>query len=54
MWSPRKSGRLKPDNRACGETAENAIRPLALGRKNRLFGSSDRGARAAALFYSPG
>lgn len=39
-------GRLKPDN----NTAENAIRPLALGRKNWLFAGSDRGGRATALF----
>jgi len=39
-------GRLKPDN----NTAENAIRPLALGRKNWLFAGSERGARATALF----
>ena len=39
-------GRLKPDN----NTSENAIRPLALGRKNWLFAGSKRGARAAALF----
>lgn len=39
-------GRLKPDN----NTSENAIRPLALGRKNWLFTGSERGARAAALF----
>jgi transposase len=39
-------GRLKPDN----NTSENAIRPLALGRKNWLFAGSDRGARATALF----
>jgi transposase len=31
-------------------TAENAIRPLALGRKNWLFAASERGARATALF----
>jgi len=43
-----QDGRLKPDN----NTAENAIRPLALGRKNWLFAGSERGARAAALFYS--
>ena len=41
-------GRLKPDN----NTAENAIRPLALGRKNWLFAGSERGARATALFLS--
>ena len=39
-------GQLKPDN----NTAENAIRPLALGRKNWLFAGSERGARATALF----
>jgi hypothetical protein len=42
-----EDGRLKPDN----NTAENAIRPLALGRKNWLFAGSERGGRAAALFY---
>jgi hypothetical protein len=41
-----EDGRLKPDN----NTAENAIRPLALGRKNWLFTASERGARATALF----
>lgn len=41
-----EDGQLKPDN----NTAENAIRPLALGRKNWLFAGSDRGARATALF----
>ena len=39
-------GRLKADN----NTAENAIRPLALGRKNWLFAGSERGAKATALF----
>ena len=43
-----EDGRLRPDN----NTAENAIRPLALGRKNWLFAGSERGGRAAALFYS--
>ena len=43
-----ENGRLKPDN----NTAENAIRPLALGRKNWLFAGSERGGRTAALFYS--
>jgi transposase len=43
-----EDGRLKPDN----NTAENAIRPLALGRKNWLFAGSERGGRTAALFYS--
>jgi hypothetical protein len=39
-------GGLKPDN----NTAEKAIRPLALGRKNWLFAASERGAGATALF----
>jgi len=41
-----EDGRLKPDN----NTAENAIRPLALGRKNWLFAASEKGAHATALF----
>jgi len=32
--------------------AENAIRPIALGRKNYLFAGSARGAERAAMFYS--
>lgn len=32
--------------------AENAIRPIALGRKNYLFAGSERGAERAAMFYS--
>jgi len=43
-----ENGWLKPDN----NTAENAIRPLALGRKNWLFAGSERGGKAAALYYS--
>ncbi len=39
-------GRLRPDN----NLAENAMRPIALGRKNWLFVGSERGGRAAALF----
>jgi transposase len=41
-----ENGHFKPDN----NTAENAIRPLALGRKNWMFAGSERGARATALF----
>jgi transposase len=41
-----EDGRLKPDN----NTAENAIRLLALGRKNWLFSASEKGAQATALF----
>jgi transposase len=43
-----EDGRLRPDN----NTAENAMRPVALGRKNWLFVGSERGGRAAALFMS--
>lgn len=39
-------GRLEADN----NTAENAIRPLAIGRKNWLFAGSERGGRTAALY----
>ena len=41
-------GRLRPDN----NLAENVLRPLALGRKNWLFCGSERGGRAAAVFFS--
>jgi len=41
-----EDGRLKPDN----NLAENAMRPVAVGRKNWLFVGSERGGRAAALF----
>jgi transposase len=32
--------------------AENAIHPIAMGRKNYLFTGSQRGAQCAAMFYS--
>ena len=41
-------GRLAIDN----NTAERAIRPLAIGRKNWLFAGSPRGGQAAATLYS--
>ena len=41
-------GLLEIDN----NLAENAIRPIALGRKNYLFAGSERGAERAAMFYS--
>ena len=41
-------GRLEISNNA----AENAIRPVALGRKNWLFAGSDSGGVRAALFYT--
>jgi transposase len=33
-------------------TAERAIRPLALGRKNWLFAGSDTGGERAAMIYT--
>ena len=41
-------GDLAIDNNA----AENALRTIAVGRKNWLFAGSDRGGRAAATLYS--
>lgn len=41
-------GRLEISNNA----AENAIRPLTLGRKNWLFAGSDAGGERAAIFYT--
>ncbi len=41
-------GSLEIDN----NWVENAIRPIALGRKNYLFAGSERGAQRAAMFYS--
>lgn len=38
----------QPDN----NLVENAIRPLALGRKNYLFAGSDDGAESLALYYT--
>ena len=43
-----EDGWLRPDN----NLAENAMRPVALGRKNWMFVGSERGGRAAALFMS--
>ena len=33
-------------------TAENAIRPFTVGRKNRLFADTPKGASASAVVYS--
>lgn len=41
-------GRLKIDN----NLAENAMRNIAIGRKNWLFAQSDEGGRRAAIIYS--
>src|SRR5207253_2714221 len=43
-----EDGRLKMDN----GPAENAIRPVAVGRKNWLFSSTIEGAEATATLYS--
>jgi transposase len=43
-----EDGNLEIDN----NLAENAIRPIPLGRKNYLFAGSHRGAERAAMMYS--
>lgn len=43
-----EDGRVPIHNNAC----ENAIRPVAVGRRNWLFAGSERGGRAAATIYS--
>jgi transposase len=43
-----KDGALEIDN----NIAENALRPIALGRKNYLFMGSDEGGRRAAILYT--
>ena len=43
-----EDGRVPIHNNSC----ENAIRPVAVGRKNWLFAGSERGGRAAATIYS--
>ena len=43
-----RDGRLEVDN----NTAERAIKPVVIGRKNYLFAGSNEGARKAAIIYS--
>ena len=43
-----EQGFLEADN----NFAERCMRPVALGRKNYLFVGSERGGKAAALYYS--
>jgi transposase len=43
-----KDGRLEIDN----NLVENAIRPVAIGRKNYLFAGSHDAAQRAAMIYS--
>jgi len=46
LYRYTEDGRLEIDN----NTAENAIRPLAVSRKNWLFAGSEKGGTSAALF----
>lgn len=52
LWPKLKAysndGKYEIDN----NLIENAIRPLALGRKNYLFAGSQKAAQHAAMFYS--
>jgi transposase len=48
LYQYLEDGRLEIDN----NWVENAIRPVALGRKNYLFAGSHVGAKRAALIYS--
>ncbi|WP_259987907.1 transposase [Leisingera sp. M658] len=41
-------GILEPDN----DSAERAMKPIAIGRKNYLFAGSECGGKAAAIAYS--
>ena len=43
-----ENGNISPDN----NKIENALRPLALGRRNWLFACAERGAEASANIYS--
>lgn len=53
---------VEPDGLTCylqdghcdvsNNTAENSIRPFTVGRKNRLFSNSPKGAKASAIVYS--
>ena len=43
-----EDGHIPVDN----NRAENAIRPFVVGRKNRLFAHSVKGAQASAIIYS--
>lgn len=43
-----EDGHLKPDN----NSAENAIRPFVVGRKNWLFSGHPNGAHASSILYS--
>ena len=48
MLADEGSGSIPVDN----NRAENAIRPFVVGRKNWLFSTSPKGAKASAIIYS--
>lgn len=48
LYRYMEDGHLRPDN----NLAENAMRPVAIGRKNWLFVGSEKRGKAAALFMS--
>ena len=48
VWPYLEHGFLELDN----NTAERAMRPIAIGRKNYLFLGSEKGGKSAAICYS--
>ena len=52
MSSPRNAALGARLLEISNNAAENAIRPVALGRKNWLFAGSDAGGERAAIFYT--
>lgn len=44
-----RNGRVEVDNNQC----ENALRVVALGRRNYMFFGSDGGGESAAVMYKP-
>ena len=52
QWSKLNRIFLNPKIKLDNNLIENTIRPLALGRKNYLFGGSHKGAERIAMMYS--
>ena len=52
LWSQLSAYIEDPKYHIDNNLIENAIRPLALGRKNYLFAGSDKAAQKAAMMYS--
>ena len=48
LLADERNGSIPVDN----NRAENAIRPFVVGRKNWLFSTSPKGAKASAIIYS--